>query len=395
MVRPEPFDARSEELAHLAPAGRRKPTEQRQTGPRIELPRNARQSISWNEKVETGDHGSGPYDAGELMQGRAGIVDIPEEIRKCERVEGRVGKGKLLGPAFAQLDEAGLTRRRDAAPARGKHLRALIESDDSAAVRAHELERNGAGAARDVEHLFVGAGLDPRDEEPPPAPVLTEREETGISVIRLGERREELEGRAVALGERLGHGTIVARVALEDDLGRVRDAASAHAGPGEEVVGIVPTETGGIRVYLCAFGRRDANKRTWLALDDEGHLLADRALVRDAVSLAALCELAEESAGGGDIGELRARLVELRLTENPEGIEDAELAAAQLQEVIEPPPRVASLAYLDAIGAAAARLEQALGQAGVSPFAEAMKSGVAAADELATAVLGNYKSPLT
>jgi hypothetical protein len=35
------------------------------------------------------------------------------------------------------------------------------------------------------------------------------------------------------------------------------------------------------------------------------------------VSIAAMCELAEESAGGGDLGELRARLVELRLTERP------------------------------------------------------------------------------
>ncbi len=61
-----------------------------------------------------------------------------------------------------------------------------------------------------------------------------------------------------------------------------------------------------------------------------------------------MCELAEESAGGGDLGELRARLVELRLTENPEGIEEAEVAAAELQEAIQPPPRVASVAYLDA-----------------------------------------------
>jgi hypothetical protein len=181
-------------------------------------------------------------------------------------------------------------------------------------------------------------------------------------------------------------------VALEHDLARAREAAGAHAEPGEEVTGIVPTQPGGMRIYLCAYARVDTSERAWLALDEEGHPVTERALVRDAVSLAALCELAEESAGGGDLGELRARLVELRLTENPEGIEDAELAAAELQQTIKPPPRVASLAYLDAIGAAAARLEQALGQAGGSPFAEAMKSGVTAADELATAVLGSYKS---
>mgnify|MGYP003289292612 CR=1 FL=1 len=58
-----------------------------------------------------------------------------------------------------------------------------------------------------------------------------------------------------------------------------------------------------------------------------------------------MCELAEESAGGGDVGDLRARLLELRLEEAPEGIEEAELAAAQLQETILAPPRVASTDY--------------------------------------------------
>ena len=105
-------------------------------------------------------------------------------------------------------------------------------------------------------------------------------------------------------------------------------------------------------------------------------------------------ELAEESAGGGDLDDLRARLAELRATENPDGIEEAETAAADLQAAILPPPRVASVAYLDAIGAAAGRLERALGEVGGSPFAEAMKSGTPAAEELATDVVRAYKRPL-
>ncbi len=108
-----------------------------------------------------------------------------------------------------------------------------------------------------------------------------------------------------------------------------------------------------------------------------------------------MCELAEESVGGGDVGELRARLVELRLTEEPEGIEEAEVAAAALEEAIRPPPRVASVAYLDELGRAAAKLEQALGEVGGSPFAEAMKAGVAASDELADDVESRYKAPLS
>jgi hypothetical protein len=182
-------------------------------------------------------------------------------------------------------------------------------------------------------------------------------------------------------------------VSLEGEIAAALEAAAGHAAEGEEIAGVVPSEPGdGFRVYLCAY-RRGA-EQTWLALDSDQRPVGDRALVRDAVSIAAMCEVAEESAGGGDLGELRARLVELRLAEAPEGIEEAEVAAADLQATIQPAPRIASAAYLDAIGLAAARLEQALGQVGGSPFADAMKSGMPAADELAAEVIRSYKRPL-
>ena len=91
-------------------------------------------------------------------------------------------------------------------------------------------------------------------------------------------------------------------------------------------------ETLGRRVYLCAF--ESAEGHAWLALDDDAQPLTERRLVREAASLAALCEVAEESAGGGDLAELRARLAELRETDNPEGIEEAEAAAASLAETL-------------------------------------------------------------
>jgi hypothetical protein len=179
---------------------------------------------------------------------------------------------------------------------------------------------------------------------------------------------------------------------LEEEIAAVRAAASEHASQGEEVVGVVPTEPAGTRVYLCAF--QGENGSAWLALDVDGRPLADRGLVRDAVSIAALCELAEESAGGGDLGDLRARLAELKATEAPEGIDEAETAVGDLEQILLAPPRVASLEYLDAIGRAAGRLEEALGSTGGSPFATAMKSGLAAADELADEVERGYKLPL-
>ena len=180
---------------------------------------------------------------------------------------------------------------------------------------------------------------------------------------------------------------------LEEELSAVGEAAREQARDGEELVAVIPTEPGtGARVYLCAY--EGGEERAWLALDASRRPVADRVLVRDAVAIAAMCELAEESAGGGDLGELRARLVELRLTENPEGIDEAEIAAAELQQAIQPPPRIASVPYLDALGLAAGRLEGALGQVGGSPFAEAMKSGVADAEELANEVERTYKGPL-
>ena len=123
--------------------------------------------------------------------------------------------------------------------------------------------------------------------------------------------------------------------------------------------------------------------------------LTEQRLVREAASIAALCEVAEESAGGGNLTELRARLVELRETDNPEGIEEAESAAASLADTLQPEPRLASAAYLDAIGSASRRLELALGESGVSPFAAAMQSAMAAVEEVSNDVERNYKVPLS
>ncbi|HEX3237745.1 MAG TPA: hypothetical protein VHQ99_04975 [Gaiellaceae bacterium] len=177
-----------------------------------------------------------------------------------------------------------------------------------------------------------------------------------------------------------------------EDVGRVAEAAAAFAEPGEELAGVLVTETLGRRVYLCAF--ESGGGRAWLAFDGAAEPLTESRLVREAASLAALCEVAEESAGGGHLPELRARLAELRATDNPDGIDEAEAAAAALAEMLQPGPRVASGAYLDALGSASRRLEQALGESGASPFASAMQAALGSVEELASDVEGNYKMPL-
>jgi hypothetical protein len=182
-------------------------------------------------------------------------------------------------------------------------------------------------------------------------------------------------------------------VGLPEELDRTAAAAAAHADDGEMLVGVIPTETvDGERIYLCSFERDGSH--SWIALDIDAAPVERETLVREAASIAALCEVAEETAGGGDLEELRATLVTLRLTEAPEGIEEAEEAALELERVIGVPPRVASAAFLDAVGAAAQRLEQTLGETGTSPFASAMQQAVGVADELAADVVTHYKVAL-
>jgi hypothetical protein len=137
-------------------------------------------------------------------------------------------------------------------------------------------------------------------------------------------------------------------VQLEADLRRIAEAAGRYAVDGEEVAGIVPTEpASGIRLYVCAYGGVDST--TWLVLDATAHPVEERSLVHDAVSIAALCEVAEEAAG------------------------------------IEPEDaRIASPALLDELGAGAG-----------TDVAEAIKGGATTVEELVRDVERGYKQPLS
>ena len=134
---------------------------------------------------------------------------------------------------------------------------------------------------------------------------------------------------------------------LDSDLRRIAEAAGRHAADGEEVSGIVPTEpASGIRLYVCAYG--DGESKTWLVLDATGVAVRDRVLVHDAVSIAALCEVAEDAAG----------------------VEPAE-------------PRVARPALLDELGANGAAV------------AAAVKGAADSVAELVRDVERGYKLPLS
>ena len=182
-------------------------------------------------------------------------------------------------------------------------------------------------------------------------------------------------------------------MALAEELESVAAAVGRFAEEGEELVGVLAAEpASGERLYVCAFELGE--ERSWLVVDADGAPVEDRARVREAVSIAAVCELAEENAGGGALDELRAQLLTLRLTEDPEGIEEAEEAALELESTLSAAPRVASPAYLDRVGTATMKLERALGDGGASPFATAMQVGMASVEELAAEVERKYKLEL-
>jgi hypothetical protein len=139
-------------------------------------------------------------------------------------------------------------------------------------------------------------------------------------------------------------------VALETELRRIAEAAGGFCGEGEELAGVVPAEPElGVRVYVCAY--RDGEATSWLVLDTDGAPVEELSLVREAVSIAGLCELADEAAG----------------TESAQG------------------PRVATPGHLDEIGAVAPDRVR---------LAEAMKHGAGVVGELLRDVERSYKGRL-
>ncbi len=183
-------------------------------------------------------------------------------------------------------------------------------------------------------------------------------------------------------------------MALADELERIATLAAAHARVGDEVSGIIATEpTAGHRLYLCTFDDADG-LRSWLAVREDGAPVTSRQALREAVSIAAICEVAVDAAGGGDVDALIASLAELREREAPEGIEAAEEAARALRAALGDPPQLATPGRLDEIGTATRRLERELDSGGASPFTAAMKSAQGAVAELQREVEAGYRLEL-
>lgn len=181
---------------------------------------------------------------------------------------------------------------------------------------------------------------------------------------------------------------------LLEEIDRIVGLAARHVADADVVSGVVASEPrAGERVYVVSVDGGDG-LRSWIAIREDGEPVTSRRELREAVSIAALCEVAADAAGGGDLEALIASLAELRETESPPGIEDAEKAARALRAVLSAAPRVATPGHLDEIGAATRRLERELDPAAPSPFSSAMQAAQAAVSELQREIEAGYRLPL-
>jgi hypothetical protein len=221
---------------------------------------------------------------------------------------------------------------------------------------------------------------------------------------------------------------------LEQELEATLAAAGRHALGDERPVAVIATEpASGARVYVIAFAA--GADLAYIALDGSGAPVSDRQVVRDAVSLAALAERAEEVSGATAAEELMALFTEAAQRLRPEredaaAAADAVVAAVARLAAAATGPRPATAQYLDRMAALAADLAEALdafvphaqrvpeagvGSAGVvaSPravveaalgaagragdpanFASAMTAAAGAVDALVSDVVDHYRGEL-
>jgi hypothetical protein len=218
---------------------------------------------------------------------------------------------------------------------------------------------------------------------------------------------------------------------LEEELETAVAAAGRHARPGEQPVAVMAAEPAGARVFVVALAAGE--ELGYVAVDGAGAAVADRRLVKDAVSLAALAERAEEVSGATVADELVAQFREssgaLRGAGEKEAADAAEAVAVAGERLgaAAAGPRAATPVYLDRIAALADELATAieafiahaerLGQAAERPtpaaeaawaalaaaahagepgnFARAMTASSGAVDALVADVLDHYRVELS
>lgn len=151
-------------------------------------------------------------------------------------------------------------------------------------------------------------------------------------------------------------------MAIGEELERAAAVGAVHG----DVCAVLAAQLGsGERAYLLAV--EEGQQRSWLVLDQALALVCEREVVKEVAGLVALCELAVELAAGDETQGAAA------VAEQAPAVA---AAAAALRETVGEPPWIASPDFLDAVGVAARRLEQARGDFS-SPFASALAAHTA------------------
>jgi hypothetical protein len=104
---------------------------------------------------------AGPHDSRQLGECRGRIRHVADQVGERERVEGAVGERELLSAAFDERDPVGEPGRFDPRARPSEHLRALVDSDHTAAVLPDELDRDRGCPGRHVQDRAVWPALDP------------------------------------------------------------------------------------------------------------------------------------------------------------------------------------------------------------------------------------------
>ena len=270
---------------------------------------------------------------------RRRVVDVAQEVRERERVEGRVRERQLARRAPRRAESACEPAARRAAR-RGEHLGALVEPDDAAAGAPDELDRDRARPGRDVEHRVAGPAST-RETRKRRQRGSWPSESRRLAVVGRPERREELLRAARAAPRRATGASLClppwgsARIST----GRGARPRPSPA-PGEELAGVFRPSRARASAPTSARSAT-GEERTWLVLDDGGEpVTSARGRPRRGL------DRGDVRARRGDRGRRRARGAagaarRAPADGEPGGIEEAEEAALELERAIGAPPRVA------------------------------------------------------
>src|SRR5437870_4526468 len=174
----EALDASSKEGADARPLLRDRAANEGQSDRGVRAPQGSKDRIGRHSEIKCNDSPSWPHDSGELAQSRGGIVDVAQEVREGQVVEGFIWERQRLG---ASADE------RDVSIARGggsKHVSTSVEADNLAAIPLGDRARDQTGPSRHIEYRIVRSSVEQRDEPLSPTRVLPKRKECSGALVR-------------------------------------------------------------------------------------------------------------------------------------------------------------------------------------------------------------------